>query len=77
MRIRLRYFLRSSSVISSVVGMASLPSVTFSFDGSVPAPVTFYVTEYATLTSSNVNCILEDKVHQSVDARVRGNQEGD
>src|SRR5258708_4714707 len=51
MRIRLRYFLRSSSVISSVVGMASLPSVTFSFDGSVPAPVTFYVTEYATLDS--------------------------
>jgi len=25
--------------------MASLPSVTFSFDGSVPAPVTFYVME--------------------------------
>jgi hypothetical protein len=35
--------------------MASLPSVSFSFDGSVPAPVTFYVTEYAFLTGSSLH----------------------
>lgn len=50
-------FSSSSGVkLMTPIGMAFLPSVTFSFEGTIPPSVTFYMTEYAPLFITRLVC---------------------